>query len=242
MFYLSEAIASTDNIYFSPLAECAILVTICSRAQSHKQASKVEQALGTASQDFWVRHDWLHCMLRQRMDSFMLNHPSSSIIEDPTLLFTFMGFQATMIFLCKIMEFLGPLEQFEAARRDYQDRALTAAKEIARCSRELDQIGYFKVSYISFGNHSCLSPFAASEPCSPSEQAHMFTPITIYLGAERLMTHRSLHKSRMNAAEKKILDAELHSCLEVLRKMRSVNNMANFHIEQLESSSNKEDR
>ena len=65
----------------------------------------------------------------------------------------------------------------------------------------------------------------------------MFTQITIYLGAERLMAHRTSHKSQMSAAERKTVDAELHSCLEVLRKMRSVNNMAIFHLEQLESKS-----
>ena len=145
IFYLSEALASTENICFSPLAECAILVTICGRAQIHKQASKVEQALDTVSQDFWVRHDWLHCMLTKRMESFSSNHNPSSILEDPMLMFTFMGFQATLIYLCKIMESLEPLEQFEAARREYQDRALAAAREIARCSRELSHMGYFKV-------------------------------------------------------------------------------------------------
>ena len=162
MFYLNEAIASTDNIYFSPLAECAILVTICGRAQFHKQASTVEKALGTASQDFWVRHDWLHSMLTKRMDGFMLNHPASSILEDPTLLFTFMGFQAAMIYLCKIMELLEPSEQLEPARRNYQDRALVAAKEIARCTRELGHIGYFKVCVIQFHFQTYSSLFSLS--------------------------------------------------------------------------------
>ena len=148
VFFLSEAIASSEYVSFSPLAECAILVTICGRALSHKQISKVEQLCGNAAQDFWIRHDWLDNMLTKRMESFSLHHPTVSVHADPMLLFAFMVLQSAIIYLCKIMEPLEQDEQFKASRREYQDRALTAARAIARLSKEQGHIGYFKVRFI----------------------------------------------------------------------------------------------
>ena len=63
----------------------------------------------------------------------------------------------------------------------------------------------------------------------------MFIPLAISLGAERLMAHRKMYKSGMHTAEKKILDTQVQGCLEVLRKMQSVNNLAKYHLQLLES-------
>ncbi|KAI9879284.1 MAG: hypothetical protein M1830_009014 [Pleopsidium flavum] len=216
--FLSEAIAFSDHSLFSPLAECAILVTIYGRALSHNQVSTVEQVYGNASLDFWLRHEWLDSMLTKRMESFSLNYPTVSIFADPMLLFTFMVVQTTIIYLCKIMEPLGDTEQYKATVIEYQKRALWAAREIARLSKEHGHIGYFK----------------ASHPSAPAS-AHVFMPVAIFLGAERLITHRYVHKSDLQTLEDQSLDLELQGCLEVLRKMQSVNNLAKYHLHILES-------
>ena len=146
VYFLSEAIASSNPSLFSPLAECAILVTIYGRALSHNQVSTVEQVYGNAPLDFWLRHEWLDSMLTKRMKNFSLNYPTVSIFTDPMLLFTFMVGQITSLYLCKIMEALGESEQYKATVAEYQGRALWAAREIARLSKEHGHIGYFKAS------------------------------------------------------------------------------------------------
>jgi hypothetical protein len=148
--FLSEAIASSDHSLFSPLAECAILVTICGRALSHNQVSIVERVYGNASLDFWLRHAWLDSMLTKIIEGLSLNYPTVSVVADPMLLFTIMVAQSTVIYLCKIMESLAwETEEYQATVIEYQKRALWAAQEIARLSKEHEHISYFKASHPS---------------------------------------------------------------------------------------------
>jgi len=145
--FLSEAIASNDHALFSPLAECAILVTICGRAMSHSQVSKVEKAAyGNASLDFWLRHEWLDGMLNKRLDALTVTYPVVSAVADSMLLFAFMLAQTTVVYLANIIEGLGAGTQYQPAVAEYQKRAMRAATEIARLSKAHEQIGYIKVS------------------------------------------------------------------------------------------------
>lgn len=147
IWFLSEAISS--NVQFSPLAECAIMATIFGRVLSHKHVSTVEQVYGNAALDFWARHEWLNSILVTRRDSLSFNHPNVSVFADPMLVFAFMAVHATTIYLCEVAVPLGEMEQYRAAVAEYQGKALWAAREIARLSREQDQVGHFKVSYLA---------------------------------------------------------------------------------------------
>ncbi|KAL8720572.1 MAG: hypothetical protein Q9225_002591 [Loekoesia sp. 1 TL-2023] len=147
IWFLSEAIASSSQ--FSPLAECAIMATICGRVLSHNHVSAVEQVYGNAALDFWVRHEWLNSILITRRDSLALNHPSVSAFADPMLIFAFMAVHATTIYLCEVAESLKEVEQYRATIIEYQNQALWAAREIARLSKEQEQVGHFKASYSS---------------------------------------------------------------------------------------------
>lgn len=149
MSFLSEAIASNDHTLFSPLAECAILATICGRAMSHSQVSNVERAYGNASLDFWLRHEWLDGMLTKRLETLASHYPVISAVADSMLLFAFMVAQTAVIYLADIIESLTPEQQGQPGGSEYQKRAMRAAREIARLSKAHEHIGLFKVRPVS---------------------------------------------------------------------------------------------
>jgi hypothetical protein len=148
--FLSEAITLHGHTSFSPLAECAIMLTTYGRALSHSQVSAGEQLYGNASFDFWSRHEWIDTMLTERTQSFSLNHPSVSVADDPMVIFTFMVLQTTIICLCKAIEPFGSLDLHKSVVAEYQMRALGAAREIARFSKDIE---CFKVGNISNQTH-----------------------------------------------------------------------------------------
>lgn len=132
----------------SPLAECAILLTICGRAISHSQTSSVERAAyGNASVDFWLRHEWLDGILHKRLNVLAVTYPVISTVGDSMLLFAFMVAQTTVIYLANIIEKFGADSQFQHTIADYQKRAIRAGQEIARLAKAHEQIGYIKVSH-----------------------------------------------------------------------------------------------
>ena len=144
--FLSEAITSDNTEQFSPLAECVILVTICGRALSHSQVSTIERIYGNEPLDFWQRHEWLDATLTKRTESLSLRYSAASGGGDPMLLFTLMVSQATVIYLCKILESLAwETDEYRDAVIKYQERAIWAGREIARLVRDYEGVGYFKV-------------------------------------------------------------------------------------------------
>ncbi|KAK3936680.1 pyrimidine pathway regulatory protein 1 [Diplogelasinospora grovesii] len=218
--FLSEAIASSDHSLLSPLAECAILVTICGRALSHCHVLMVERTYGSASLDFWPRHEWLDGVLTKRLETLSASYPVMPAVADPMLLFAFMMAQTTTIYLCRIMEALDMANQRNTAVVKYQQRAVRAAREIASLTKAHERMGYIK--------------------------AHIFLPLAVSLGASRFMSE---HTRSINEFEVVIpdnfntiqsehdhgFDAELFSCMDALQKMQTFNNLANEHLRMLET-------
>ncbi|KAK1765988.1 pyrimidine pathway regulatory protein 1 [Phialemonium atrogriseum] len=208
--FLSEAITSDNTEQFSPLAECVILVTICGRALSHSQVSTIERIYGNEPLDFWQRHEWLDATLTKRTESLSLRYSAASGGGDPMLLFTLMVSQATVIYLCKILESLAwETDEYRDAVINYQERAIWAGREIARLVRDYEGVGYFK--------------------------AHIFLPVAIFLGLERLIAHRNTHNTGPNWPQGGSTDAAIEGLLEVLRNMQSLNSLASYHLHILES-------
>lgn len=58
-------------------------------------------------------------------------------------------------------------------------------------------------------------------------------PVAVFLSAERLLNHRKLSVQE----GKESLDVELQGCMEALRKMQKVNNLAKHYLQILESES-----
>ncbi|KAK0620713.1 fungal-specific transcription factor domain-containing protein [Immersiella caudata] len=230
--FLSEAIASHEHTMLSPLAECAILVTICGRAMSHSQVSNVERAAyGSASMDFWLRHEWLDDMLNKRLNALTMTYPAVSAVTDPMLLFAFMVAQTAVVYLASIVGGYGADSQYQPAVEEYQKRAISAGQEIARLSRAHEQIGYIKVSHPTYW-HCSVTNLA---------KAHIFLPLTISLGASCLASPSCGHTEEIEVITSsfRLIDSdnfgpEMQSCFDALRKMQGFNNLAKDHLQVLE--------
>lgn len=66
-------------------------------------------------------------------------------------------------------------------------------------------------------------------------QGHVFIPAAIYLGIERLMIQRDAHMLDMQFLEESSIGEGLDGCLEILRKIQSVNNLAKYYLNLLDS-------
>lgn len=138
------------------------MVTICGRALSHCQVSSVERAYGSATLDFWLRHEWLDGILSRAIDSLAINTPVVPAVADPMLFFAFMMAHATTIYMCQIAEASSAENQCRPTVVDYRNRATRAAKEIASLAKAHEHIGYFKVRQVLDACHCGLVPRVAN--------------------------------------------------------------------------------
>ncbi|KAK4040640.1 hypothetical protein C8A01DRAFT_46105 [Parachaetomium inaequale] len=204
--FLSKAMVSGDHNFLAPLAEAALLSTICGRAISHCQVSSAERAFGSASLDFWLRHEWLDGMLTRALDSLTIHTPVVSAMADPIIMFVFMMAHATTIFMCQIAEASGIDNHCRPTILEYRHRATRAAREIAGFAKAHEHISYFKV------RHSCAYPV-----CCHTREANA-------------QATRGL-----DAASESTLEGEFRTCMDALRKIQSFNNLARDHLAVLES-------
>nr|UOS85798.1 transcription factor [Hypoxylon rubiginosum] len=206
--FLAETMSSADMRPYAPLAECVILVTICSRALSHRQIYTIETLYSNIPLDFSSRHDWLDGMLTRRINSLQVNYPSLSVADNPMIIFSYMVAHSTVIYLCRIIETLSRNDQNQSLVWDFQERGLWAAQEIARLAKEHEHLGYFK--------------------------AHTFMPLTIYLGASRLARHLEVRKGELKTSEIEDVEMSLRASVEALQKLQSVNNLASYYLHLLQ--------
>ncbi|KAL4790165.1 fungal-specific transcription factor domain-containing protein [Aspergillus venezuelensis] len=146
--YLPEVMtkSSTESLHpISPFSECIILATICGRALAHRQKAAVEQLSISGDvavfEGFWTRHQWLHEMLNNRIQSL-----SASPQVDPMLMFARIVAQTMVLFLHSVLEsitwktgdhLLGIIE--------YERLCIMAAHEVVNLVKLQGQLGYFKV-------------------------------------------------------------------------------------------------
>lgn len=200
--------SSADMRPYAPLAECVILVTICSRALSHRQIYTIETMYSNIPLDFSSRHDWLDGMLSRRINSLQVNYPSLTVADNPMITFSYMVAHSTVIYLCRIIETLSRTDQNQSLVWEFQERGLWAAQEIARLAKEHEHLGYFK--------------------------AHTFMPLTIYLGASRLARHLEVRKGELETSEAEDVETALRASVESLQKLQSVNNLASYYLHLLQ--------
>ncbi|KAL7619527.1 hypothetical protein AAE478_010067 [Parahypoxylon ruwenzoriense] len=205
--FLAETMSSAELRPFSPLAECVILVTICSRALSHKQIYTIETLYSNIPLDFSSRHDWLDGMLTRRLNNLQVNYPSLTVAENPMIIFSYMVAHSTVIYLCRIIETLSRNDQNQPLVWEFQERGHWAAQEIARLAKEHEHLGYFK--------------------------AHTFMPLTIYLSASRLAKHLEVRKGELGSKAAEDIERSLHISMEALQKLQSVNNLASYYLQLL---------
>ncbi|OTA99701.1 hypothetical protein M426DRAFT_268911 [Hypoxylon sp. CI-4A] len=205
--FLAETMSSGELRPHSPLTECVILVTICSRAVSHKQIYSIETLYSNIPLDFSSRHDWLDSMLTRRLNNLQINYPTLTVAEDPMIIFSYMIAHAVVIYLCRIVEALSRSDQNHSLVWEFQERGLWAAQEIARLAKEHEHLGYFK--------------------------AHTFMPLAIYLSATRLAKHLEVRKSELPATEVEGVEKSLRISIDALHKLQAVNNLANYYLQHL---------
>ena len=85
-------------------------------------------------------------MLMQRQDSFALNYLGVAVFPDPMLLLSHMVLQTTTIYLYKVIESVMADKESDPRIIEYQKRAISAAQEIARLTKEHVHMSCFKVS------------------------------------------------------------------------------------------------
>ncbi|KAK0660825.1 fungal-specific transcription factor domain-containing protein [Cercophora samala] len=206
--FLGEVFTSGDHGLLSPLAESAILLTIFGRAVSQCQGHhKAERAYGSASLEFWMRHEWVKNTLSSSLNSLMVNHPVISAAE-PMLFFSTVMAHAIKIYMCQIVESTSHEESCRPNVAECQNQAMHAAREIARLVKAHEHIPYFK--------------------------AHIFLPLAIFLAASRLMALTPPGSCQGMEVQDGI-NAEFQCCMNALRSMQSFNNIAREHLIVLES-------
>ncbi len=145
--FLSEAIALSEHTTVSSFQKCIIVVTICGRAVTHHQQSKVECVYKNVSEDFWNRHQWLETLLAQQELIISLEYPSASEHVDPTMLFIDMMVHATVLYLYKVVESMPwKIEYYQESVLNCQQRALIAALHMITLTKALSQLSCFKVN------------------------------------------------------------------------------------------------
>lgn len=241
--FLPEAMASGDHSFLSPLAESAIVLTICGRALSHDFVSSMELGFGSAPLDFWLRHEWLDGMLSRVFESLSTNARVVSAVTDPMVLFVLTMAHTTTILMWKIVEAFGANGQCRSTVAEYQQRATRAAREIASIANAYEHIGYFKVRHFrpcaDMAPHSVCATHARLMH-HPRGQAHIFLPITVSLAASHLLADRkggmgAYYHPASDGEIGPISDGDIQSCMEALRKTQSFNHLARDHLAVFES-------
>ncbi|KAM7195353.1 pyrimidine pathway regulatory protein 1 [Naviculisporaceae sp. PSN 640] len=255
--FLAEAIASSDHSLLSPLAESAVMATICGRANSHCHVSRAERRYGCPPMEFWLRHEWLEVMLTRRLECLKASYPvlSASAATDPMMLFVFMTAQATVLNLSNTameasMQGGAALNHMDPklVMNESKKRALHAAKEITDLVSAHEQSGYFKA-------HIFLSSaIYLSASCLRIAQNHHLPTINevgLEVGLNEAIGLTSVFQVTGSGAgsgadagggdraaaceQQQPYEPALRSCLSALRKMQSFNNLARSHLTILES-------
>lgn len=206
--FLLEAMSSADPRHYSPLAECAILVTIYGRTLSHKQATALGSMYSSTPLDVCARHDWLDGILTRRLNSLEVNYPSTSLTLDPMIVFSYMIAYSAIIYMCGSIETMSRNEQNRALVWQFQERGLWAAQEITRLASEHQHLGCFK--------------------------AHTFMPLAIYLGASRLGKHLVVRAGELDSKAAECIEKSRQASLEALQKLKCVNHLADHYCQLLE--------
>ncbi|KAK9774084.1 putative Zn(2)-C6 fungal-type domain-containing protein [Seiridium cardinale] len=197
---LSEAMASREPRRYSNIAECVITATICGRALSHKQTSIVEKAYSSPPIDYVARHNWLEGLLDARLKSLPISTPHDAIAPNPMVAFTTILTHAAVLYLWHIGELLLYKDEDQSLLLPLAERGLDSARELCRLAQNIELHGLFR--------------------------AHAFIPIPVFFGAYRIRSYLIVEGGSLGDDEKEEMEKLVHICLEVLQKLRTVNNLA----------------
>ncbi|KAH8901540.1 hypothetical protein GQ53DRAFT_707900 [Thozetella sp. PMI_491] len=207
--FLDEAMPLASPRHYSSLAECAILANICARILSHKQIMSLGSVYGsTSALNHGASHDWLDTIVTRRLQSLQARCPSTVLGMDPMNVLCHMLAHSAIIYMCESIETTPGKEQNQAIIRQFQERALAAAKDITRLASDHQQFGCFR--------------------------SHTFMPLPIYLAASRLGKHLEIRATELKPEDVDSIEESRRACLDVLQKLKPVNHLAAHYYYLLE--------
>ncbi|KAI1369832.1 hypothetical protein F5Y08DRAFT_3021 [Xylaria arbuscula] len=196
--FLSEAIVSRGLPRYSRIAECAITATICGRTLSHKQTAVVEKAYNSPPTDYAARRDWLERLLDTRLESLRINRSRETVNPDPLTTFSTILTHVAVLYLWHTANLLSPHDQDQTP--SLVARGLESAREICRLAKDIEPRGLFST--------------------------HTLTPILLSWCTIRLQMYLETECPDLEQAEKDQIEDQIQTCLEVVRKLKTVNNIA----------------
>lgn len=197
---LSEVMASGEPRRYSNIAECVITATIYGRALLHQQTSIVEKAYSSPPNDYLARRQWLEGLLNARIEALHISRLHGVIDRDPMAAFTTILTYAAVLYLWHIADLLLDKDEDQSLLLPLSARGLEAARDLCHLTKDFELHGLFK--------------------------AHTFLPIPLFFGAYRLRSYLEMEGSNLGYDQKEHIEELVHTCLEVLQKLQTVNNLA----------------
>lgn len=158
----------------------------------------METAYNSPPTDYASRRGWLEGLLNTRLESLRINHSRDAIDPDPLTAFTAMLTHAAVLYLWHTASLLS--EYGQDVPSSLIARGLESAQEICRLAKDIEIRGLFSI--------------------------HTFTPIPLFFCATKLRCYLEMEGSDLRQAEKNQIQEQIQTCVEVMQKLETVNNLA----------------
>lgn len=205
--FLPEALLSIDTTPTSPFNECIILITLCGKIISQEHIFPTGTVYNAKQVDMVSQYDWAESMVARRIENLRARHAGVHLATDPLIIFAYMIAQSAALYSWQSAPKLTGDDRNPALTWRAQDKGMIAAQETARLAGELSRLGLFK--------------------------AHLLTPLAIYLVASRLKKYLLPREGATSQAAESV-ESSLRACVEALRRLQSVNNLASHYLQKLE--------
>lgn len=192
--------ASGEPRRYSNIAECVISATIYGRALLHQQTSIVEKAYSSPPNDYLERRQWLEGLLSARIEALRISRLHNVIDRDPMAAFTTILTYSAVLYLWHIADLLLDKDGDQSLLLPLSARGLEAAQDMSHLAKNFELHGLFK--------------------------AHILLPVPLFFGAYRIRSYLEMERSNLRYDEKAQLENLVNTCLEVLQKLQTVNNLA----------------
>lgn len=192
--------ASREPRRYPILAECAITATIFGRALIHQQTSIVEKAYSSPPTDYLARRNWLEGLLTARIETLRINGSQDLIASDPMEAFTAILTYSAVLYLWHIADLLLDQDEDQSLLLPLSARGLASARDLCTLAQDFELHGLFR--------------------------AHVFLPIPLFFAAYRLRSYLEMEGYNGGHDEKAQIEKLINTCLEVLRKLQTVNKLA----------------
>ncbi|KAL8737323.1 MAG: hypothetical protein Q9181_001779 [Wetmoreana brouardii] len=139
---LSDVMIAQDTSTKDSFTEFVIMATICGRALSHRQQSMAWMINSDPAQIFWDRHQQIIAELAPRIVALTLNHPPTTALTNPILLFTHAMAQTMVLYMYRLITEVLPVS--DGTNQALMDESATsfnvALVEVLSLTKTLSQV------------------------------------------------------------------------------------------------------